>query len=187
MFRKALIFKLIIATTILSLALTACGGAGGASTGEPKVATMIFTQEPDTMSPLYTNMFFSTILHQAWNVWAWQYDDQNKPYPVLVKEIPSMDNGGISADGKTLTLKLRNDVLWSDGEKLTSADFKFTYAMYTSPKNAVATTYPYDQIVSLETPDDFTVVMTFATPFAPWLQLFHGIIPQHVLQPVFDK
>lgn len=187
MLSKSLFLKVVVLVTILSLALSACGGIGAGTPAAPKVATLIFTQEPDTMSPLYTNMFFSTILNQAWNLWAWQYDDQNKVYPVLVKEIPTTQNGGISADGKTLSLKLHQDLLWSDGQKLTAADFKFTYEMYISTKNAVSTTYPYDQIAKLETPDDFTVVVTFNAPFAPWLQLFHGIIPQHVLQPVFDK
>jgi peptide/nickel transport system substrate-binding protein len=187
MFKKSLFLKFIVLVTIASLALSACGGVGGGATSAPKVATLIFTQEPDTMNPLYTNMYYSTILHQVWNLWAWQYDDQNKPYPVLVKELPNMENGGISADGKVLTLKLRDDLVWSDGTPMTSADFKFTYDMYVSKKNAVSTTYPYDQIASLETPDKLTVVVTFNAPFAPWLQLFHGILPEHVLKPVFDK
>ncbi len=63
-------------------------------------------------------------------------------YPVLVKEMPTTENGGISADGKTITLKLRDDLVWSDGTPLTSADFAFTYQMTIDPKNAVATTYP---------------------------------------------
>ncbi len=139
------------------------------------------------MNPLYTNMYFSLILHQVWNVWAWQYDDQNKPYPVLLTELPSVENGGISADGTTLTLHLRDDLVWSDGEKVTSADFKFTYDMYLNPKNTVSTQYPYDQVASLETPDELTVIVNFGSPFAPWLQLFHGILPEHVLGPVFEK
>jgi peptide/nickel transport system substrate-binding protein len=183
MFNKSLIFKMLVLVIVASMALSACGGGGGSSS---KVATLIFTQEPDTMSPLYTNMYFSTILHQVWNVWAWQYDGENTAYPVLLKEMPSTANGGISADGKVLTFKLREDVLWSDGEKLTSKDFKFTYEMYIEPKNTAATTYPYDQIASLETPDDYTVVVSFAEPFAPWLQLFHSILPEHVLRPVFE-
>lgn len=187
MFKETLFLKFVVLATIVSLVLSACGGIGAGTPAAPKVATLIFTQEPDTMNPLYTNMYYSTILHQAWNVWAWQYDDQNKVYPVLLKEMPTVENGGISADGKTLTLKLRDDLLWSDGEKLTSADFKFTYEMYISKKNAVSTTYPYDQIASLETPDALTVVVTFNAPFAPWLKLFQGIIPEHVLKPVFDK
>ncbi len=41
--------------------------------------------------------------------------------------------------------------------------------------------------VRVETPDETTVVVTFKEPFAPWLgTLWHGILPAHVLQPVFD-
>ncbi len=188
MLNKSTLFKLLVLATVLSLALTACGGVGGGAVATtPKVATLIFTQEPDTMNPLYTNMYFSTILHPLWNVWAWQFDDKNAPYPVLVKEMPSTANGGISADGKAITLHLRDDLKWSDGQALTSADFKFTWQMYMDTKNAVATTYPYDSVASIDTPDAKTVVVNFAEPFAPWLLLFHGIIPEHVLKPVFDK
>jgi len=174
---------------IFALVLSACssGESGGASTGDKKVATLIFTQEPDTLNPLYSNMYFSLILHQVWNVWAWQYDDQNNPYPVLLTELPSVENGGISADGMQMTLNLRDDVVWSDGEKMTSADFAFTYDMYMEPKNTVSTTYPYDQVSSIETPDELTVIVNFSTPFAPWLQLFHGILPEHELGPVFES
>lgn len=173
----------ILILVILSLLLSACGGASS----NKKVATLIFTQEPDTLNPLYTNMYFSLILHQVWNVWAWQYDDKNEVYPVLVKEMPSMQNGGISSDGSTLTLKLREDLKWSDGKPMTSDDFKFTWEMTMNPMNIVATQYPYDQIANVETPDDFTVVVTFNQPFAAWLQLFHGLLPAHTLRPVFEK
>ncbi len=139
------------------------------------------------MNTMYTSMYFSEILQQACDVWAWQYDDQNKPYPVLVTEIPSIQNGGIAADGKTITLHLRNDIIWSDGQPITSADFKFTYEMYINPKNAVSTTYPYSKLASIETPDARTVVMKFAEPFAPWLSFWKALLPEHILKPVFDK
>ncbi len=151
------------------------------------VATFIFTQEFDTLNPLYTNMFFSSITQQIWNCWAWDFDDQNNPIPVLVSEMPSVENGGISPDGKVITLKLRQDLVWSDGEPITSADFLFTYEMYINPKNAVATTSPYDLFEKLEAPDEYTVVTTFKEPYAPWMgTLWHGLIPAHILQPVFE-
>ena len=187
MIKKTLLLKLLVLTIIFSITLSACGAAQISPTAQPKVATMIFTQEPDSMNPLYTNMYFSTILHPLWDVWAWQFDDKNAPYPVLVKEMPGTDNGGISTDGKVITLHLKNDLKWSDGEPLTSADFKFTYEMTVDKKNAVATTYPYDSIASIDTPDAQTVVINFNKPFAPWLLLFHALIPEHVLKPVFDK
>lgn len=158
------------------------------NTSTPKVATFIFTQEFDTLSPLYTNMWFSQITNQIWNCWAWDFDEMTNPHAVLVKEIPSLENGGVSADGKVITLKLRDDIKWSDGTPITAEDFIFTWKMYVDPANSVATTHPYDLIESIEAPDPQTVVTTFNEPLASWLYgLWRGIIPKHVLQPVFEK
>jgi len=153
-----------------------------------KVATFIWTQEFDVLNPLYTNMWFSSITQQIWNCWAWDFDDQNNPHPVLVKEMPSTENGGISPDGRVITLKLRDDIVWSDGTPITSEDFVFTYEMTMSPKNTVASTFPYDKLEKVEAPDPKTVVMTFKEPFAAWqATLWHGLLPAHVLRPVFEK
>jgi peptide/nickel transport system substrate-binding protein len=159
---------------------------------ERKVATIIWTQEFDTLSPLYTNMWFVSSIYPIYACQAWWFDENNEPYPSLVTEIPSVENGGLSEDGRTITLKLRDDIKWSDGEPITSADFKFTADMVMAPENAVASQAPFDLVESLETPDAQTVVVTFKDPYAPWLaRLFggisgHTILPQHILQPVFD-
>ncbi len=158
-----------------------------APSGDRKIATFIFTQEFDSLNPMYTSMWFSVITHQLWNEWAWKFDENNEPVPVLLTELPSEDNGGISEDGRTLTFHLRDDLLWSDGTPMTSEDFVFTYEMIVNPANIVQSTYPYDSIESVEAPDPQTVVVTFAEPFAPWLaQLWHSILPAHVLRPVFE-
>lgn len=155
---------------------------------EKKVATFIWTQEFDSLNPMYTNMWFSEITQQLWDAWAWQFDDNNEAIPYLVTEIPSVENGGISEDGKTITLKLRDDLKWSDGEPLTSEDFIFTYNMYVDKNNAVQSAYPYDQVASMDAPDPQTVVMNFNEPFAPWQATFwKGILPAHVLKPVFES
>lgn len=155
--------------------------------GGRKIATFIFTQEFDSLNPMYTSMWFSVITHQLWNEWAWKFDENNEPIPVLVTELPSEENGGISEDGRTLTFHLRDDLLWSDGTPVTSEDFLFTYEMIVDPSNTVQSTYPYDSIESVEAPDPQTVVVTFVEPFAPWLaQLWHSVLPAHVLRPVFE-
>ena len=159
---------------------------------EAKVVTFIWTQEFDTLNPLYTQMWFVTALFPVYVCQAWWFDDQNSPIPNLVTEIPSVENGSISEDQRTITLKLRDDIVWSDGTPITSADFKFTYDMLMADGNAVASRSPYDLMASLETPDERTVVVTFPEPYAPWLSsLFSGssgisIVPAHILQPVFD-
>lgn len=159
-----------------------------APTHVPQKATFIFTQEFDTLNPLYTNMYFSQITQQFWSCWAWDFDDQNQPRPVLVKELPTADNGGVSADGKIITMKLRDDIVWSDGQPITADDFIFTWKMYVDPNNTVATAHPYDLIDKIEAPNPRTVVITFKDPFAPWLySLWKGLLPKHIVQPDFDK
>ncbi len=199
-------FLLVAATVIAALLLAGCKPAVTPTTPPPaatqppaptaaptqpparKVATFIWTQEPDVLNPLYTNMWFSSITQQIWNCWAWDFDDQNNPHPVLVKEMPSVENGGISPDGKIITLKLRDDIVWSDGTPITSEDFVFTYEMTMNPKNTVASTFPYDKLEKVEAPDAQTVVMTFKEPFAAWqATLWHGLLPAHILRPVFEK
>lgn len=158
-----------------------------AATGERKNATFLFTQEFDSLSPLYSSIWYSTITHQLWNVWAWHFDENNEAIPVLVSEIPNAENGGISEDGRTLTFKLRDDLVWSDGTPLTSADFLFTYQMIIDPANNVQSPYPYDAIESIDTPDPQTVVVNFTEPLAPWLAvMWHGVLPAHVLRPAFE-
>lgn len=158
-----------------------------AEEGDRQIATFIWTQEFDTLSPLYTSMWFSTITYSLWNTWAWNFDENLEPIPVLVTEIPSAENSGISEDGRTLTFRLRDDIVWSDGEPITADDFIFTYEMNVAPGNTVSSTYPYDQVESIEAPDAQTIVVTFTEPFAPWLAtLCHSILPAHVLRPVFE-
>ena len=160
---------------------------------EKKVVTFIWTQEFDTLNTLYTNMWFVTVLYPIYECQAWWFDDKNEPLPNLVSEIPSLENGGISEDGRTITLKLRDDIVWSDGTPITSADFKFTFDMTMADSNAVSSRSPFDLVESLETPDERTVAVTFKELYAPWLsRLFAGqsgqaIIPEHILKPVFDS
>jgi len=191
------------------LTLSACGGtapeapstqapaAAPAATEAPAAApaptfsgtaTITFVQEPDNLNPMYTSMSFSGYLRPFYLKPSWDFDENAQPVPVLVKEIPSMENGGLSADGKTITLKLRDDVKWSDGEPLTADDYVFTFNMIMSDKNTPIGRYPYDTFVdSVVAQDLTTVVINLKQPFAAWqTSLFYWILPKHILQPVFD-
>jgi peptide/nickel transport system substrate-binding protein len=182
------LFSTVAILTVLSMVLSACGPSPAAEeAAEPKVVTFAWTQEPDSLNPFYTDMWFSAIIQQLYLCWAWEFDDQNLPFPNLVQEMPSLDNGGVSADGLVITLNLRDDIKWSDDTPITSADFVFTYDMIMNEANAVNSQYPYDYLDSVEAPDDTTVVMNFSEPFAPWVSTFwRGLMPKHILEPVFE-
>jgi peptide/nickel transport system substrate-binding protein len=158
-----------------------------AAPGEPKIASIAYVQDFDTLNPLYAQALSSIYTQSLWNCRAWNFDDQNNPLPVLVEELPSLENGGISEDGRVITLKLRDDIAWSDGTPITAQDFVFTYQMITDPNNAVTAVAPYDQVESVTAPDERTVVVTFEQPYAAWLSaLWQSLLPAHILQPVFE-
>lgn len=172
-----------------ALTLAACQPATPPPPTFSGTATITFVQEPDNLNPLYTSMFFSSITRQFWLKGLWSFDDKGQPATDLAAEIPTAANGGVSADGKTLTVKLRNDVTWSDGTVVTADDFVFTYDMIMSEKNVAQTRYPYeDYVEGVEAKDKATLVIHFKEPFAAWLTtMFTFVLPKHVLQPVFDK
>ena len=168
------------------------------ATPKPKVVRIAFPQEPDSLNPYYSNMWFAALLGPLYlNTALLEFNDKAEAIPVIAKEIPSAANGGISADGKTITYKLRDDVKWSDGTPLTADDYVFTWQMIMSDKNAVASRDPYDKVVDkVEAKDKTTLVVTFKEPYAPWqAKVFlalptggSGALPKHILEPVFkDK
>ncbi len=96
-----------------------------------------------------------------------RYDETGAIVPWLVDEVPTVANGGVSADLKTITWKLTEGLKWSDGSALTSADVKFTWEYCTNPDGGCANSNYYEDVVSIDTPDERTAVVTFgvAKPF----------------------
>ncbi|MCJ7432330.1 MAG: peptide ABC transporter substrate-binding protein [Anaerolineales bacterium] len=203
---KRNLYLLLSLLVLASMTLAACGTPATEAPQAPAVteapavateppaptfsgtATITFVQEPDNLNPMYTSMSFSYYLRPFYLKPSWDFDENGKPVPVLTTEIPSAENGGLSADGKTVTIKLRDDITWSDGEPLTADDYVFTYEMIMSEKNVPLGRYPYEEYVtSVVAQDPTTVVITFSEPFAAWLtSLFYWVLPKHVLQPVFE-
>jgi peptide/nickel transport system substrate-binding protein len=185
---KRIFYVVLSVLLFASFLLTACGTPAAPAPTFSGTVTITFVQEPDNLNPMYTSMYFSQITRELWLKGLWNFDENAKPVPVLATEIPSLENGGLSADGKTITIKLRDDITWSDGEPVTADDFVFTYDMIMSDKNTPQGRYPYEEYVaSVVAQDKTTLVVTFNEPFAPWLtSVFYWVLPKHVLQPVFD-
>ncbi len=116
-------------------------------------------------------------------------DAQNQLTPVLITEIPTQRNGGISADGKRIVYHLRRGVRFADGIELTSADVAFTYRAILDSRNPVLSQDAYRRIASLQTPDRYTVVLRLKHRWnAAVSELFaqsdfaFGILPAHAFK-----
>ena len=111
------------------------------------------------------------------------YGPEGELVPVLAAEIPSKDNGGLAADGKSVTWKLKRDVTWHDGKPFTADDVVFNWEYAADPATSAVTTGSYKDI-KVEKVDSHTVRVIFqkATPF--WADAFVGtqgmLIPKHL-------
>lgn len=114
------------------------------------------------------------------------WDNDGNLLPILAAEIPTRENGGLSADGKSVTWKLKKGVQWHDGQPFTADDVVFTWEFSKDPATAAVTTGVYKDVVVTKI-DSHTVKVAYpkSTPF--WAQPFVAaegmILPKHVFGP----
>jgi peptide/nickel transport system substrate-binding protein len=114
------------------------------------------------------------------------WDSEGNLVPALATEIPSRQNGGVAADGKSVTWKLKRGVTWHDGKPFTADDVVFTAAYAADPAAAMITVSIYKDI-KVEKIDSHTVKVSYpkAVPF--WAEALVGstgaILPKHVFEP----
>ena len=192
--RFSLFVALALAVAACSQPATAPGQTGAPSaSGSPKQGgTLVFAiwQEPTTVASIYQNQTVAGVVGDVVLEGLLSVDTDGNYVPVLAKSVPTPANGGVkmSADGKKMDVSfdLVSGVKWSDGEPFTSADVKFTWeTIMKDPK--VITREGYDQIESIDTSNDTSVVMHYKAIYGPYLTRFHlGMLPKHVLQNVAD-
>ena len=111
------------------------------------------------------------------------WDTDGQLFPVLAAEIPSRENGGIAADGMSVTWKLKKDATWHDGKPFTADDVVFNWEYASDPATAAVTIGSYKD-VKVEKIDAATVIVRFAKPTPFWADAFVGargmIIPKHL-------
>jgi peptide/nickel transport system substrate-binding protein len=157
--------------------------SGPVKGGPVKVALY---QEPKTLNPYLVNQGAATRVMKTILEGLLGIDPEGNYYPVLASEVPTLENGGISADGLQVTYRLRSNVKWSDGEPVSAQDVVFTWNAIMNTDNQVITRSGYDKIESVEAADDTTVVIRFTTLYAPFLTLFEYVLPEHVLGDLPD-
>ena len=104
----------------------------------------------------------------------------------LAEEVPSIENGGLASDGKSVTWKLKKGVKWHDGTPFTADDCVFNWQYAADPATAAVTIGSYKDI-KVEKIDDHTIKVLFSKPTPFWADAFVGagrgqIIPKHLFE-----
>ncbi len=111
------------------------------------------------------------------------WDNDGNLVPILAAEVPTRDNGGLSADGKSVTWKLKKGVTFHDGQPFTADDCVFTWEFARDPATAAVTSGVYKD-VQVTKVDAHTVRVTFAKPTPFWATAFVAaegmILPKHL-------
>ncbi len=197
---RTLLYLLIVLAISASFILPACGPAvlktpepvftptiEPAVQVVPKVLTVLQRQSPTILNPHFSrnvkDLEPSRVVYEP----LASFNNDGVLVPLLATEIPSILNGDLAQDGKSVTWRLRQDVRWSDGQNFTADDVVFTYNFITDPEVKAVTASNYGQIASVEAPDKFTVKITFKDVNPTWAVPFVGnggvILPRHIFEP----
>lgn len=179
--KKKLVTSLLAAVTVLTLA--ACGAKEASKTNTSKAVdsdTFIYAidGDPSSTNPINTSD-------------RWGLTLTNILYSPLIRVEPDgsyvnelADSYQIADDGLSITVKLRQDIKWSDGEAFTADDVLFTYQQKVKEENGNADgLYINGQPVQFEKVDDYTVTFILPAVSAPALDNIVTetyILPEHV-------
>lgn len=111
--------------------------------------------------------------------------DQATLAPNLAAEIPSLENGGISADGLTYTIKLRPEAKFHDGSPVDAAAIKYSYDRVKTLKLGVD--FLFDQVAAVDVVDATTVKFTLKKPFSPFLYSVGSLWGNGIVNPAITE
>ena len=157
---------LLGATASLALASMAFADAHIGERGRDGQLNILYWQAASIMNPYLSGA--TTDINAASLVIEplASYDDGGTLVPTLATEVPTVANGGISDDLTTITWKLKEGLLWSDGSPVTAADVVFTWSYCTADGGGCSKLAKFDGVSSVEAIDDRTILVTFAAPTA---------------------
>jgi peptide/nickel transport system substrate-binding protein len=196
MSRRAFINRMLAVglTAPMATQLLAIGGVAMAQSASPYKPTkaggggtlkLLWWQGPTLLNPHFavgtkdqdgSRLFYEPLA--AWN-------STGDLVPILAAELPSTENGGLAADGKSVIWKLKKGVKWHDGQPFTADDVVFNWSYAKDPATAAVTAGSYNNIV-VEKIDDYTVKVVFSKPSPFWADAFVSsngmIIPKHLFE-----
>ncbi|WP_421404554.1 peptide ABC transporter substrate-binding protein [Agrobacterium fabrum] len=193
---------LINTTRRQALGLLALGASGVVLSGLPGFSramaqgkdakgqlTVGFSQEPTVFNPHMPHIEVDEGIHFSIFDPLFYVDEKGAFVAALAAEVPTVENGGISADGLNWKVKLRDGVKWHDGKPFTAEDVKFTLELLVDPnfRSWRKTGHEFVRDLTVVSPTEITWKME--KPFAPYPSILAStfITPKHLLGAEADR
>lgn len=174
--------------SIFSLLLVTACNPTGIPTSQQNSSTLklLYWQAPTILNPHLSTGFKDAEASRITLEPLASFNNDGELIPFLAAEIPTVENGGVATDGKSVTWKLKPNLKWSDGQPFTAADVVFTYEFISNPEVGATSSGTYEAIESVEAIDDHTVKVNFKDVNPAWFLVFVGgegmILPKHIYQ-----
>ncbi len=188
-------YKCSLLISLISLTLSSCGSSPNSTSTNPtnsnqqpteKTLKLLYWQAPTILNPHLSTGFKDSEASRITLEPLASFNNELELVPFLAAEIPTLENGGIAKDGKSVTWKLKKNVNWSDGKPFTADDVIFTYEFISNPKVGTTTSGTYEIIKNIEKIDDHTIKINFKSVTPGWYSVFVGtegmILPRHIFQ-----
>jgi peptide/nickel transport system substrate-binding protein len=191
--------KRVLALAVLGGLLAGCTQGGGTSgngtaatgaAGSARPGTLRIAVQSDlkNLNPLLNSNTTDVMIERLMFEPLVSATDKGDVTGMLASSVPSVENHGISADGLTVTYRLRPNVKWTDGVPVTSKDVKWSWQAIMNPDNNIISRHGYDVVKSIDTPDAATVIVHLKQKFAPFVNSFfadsdqpYPVAPAHAL------
>jgi peptide/nickel transport system substrate-binding protein len=179
---------------LLSLIVGGCSQATTAHSKARAPGSVRFdlAADPANLNPLFLHQDAASVEQQVARLAFEPFidlDARGQIMPALLSRVPTIANGDVSSDGRTITYRLRPQIRWSDGVPLTADDVLWTLRAILDPKNPVPSHEGYDLIDRAYAKDAHTVVFHLKHAWAPAVTTFFSygfrpqfVLPKHVLE-----
>jgi len=176
-------------TAATSAATSPPAADSGRTRGQGDLLRILYWQAPPMLNPHFANGNLISAPAAPVLETLVRVNPAGEIVPVQCEEAPSLENGGISEDGKIITYTLLEGLLWSDGTPLTSEDARFTWEWVVDPAAGTTSAPAFANVDDVEIVDERTFRIHLTVTDPAWYNIFgrgtsNGapILPKHLLQ-----
>jgi peptide/nickel transport system substrate-binding protein len=154
-------------------------------------------QEANLWQPFYSGQVIEANINTAvWRSFVTTTDDFQYMTDLAADPAPTLDNGGVKvpgdgADAMTVTWKMRDGLVWSDGKPITCDDVVATWKWVMDPDQTglYGGNTGWADITAIDCPSPTDLIVHFKNVYFDYLVLFSWVLPKHYIEtiPVKDQ